>query len=78
MKWQSAPELKRSVKSLPLPLDLRQTGILFNRRVLDKSGAAWEGDGVSPVDAPLSDSMTRVAVNSWDGAAIAHSFLDPS
>lgn len=77
VEWQAAPQLPwAGFGGLdPHPTD---RGIQYKGPLLERSGPKWTGVGNGPVRTQLSLSLTRAAVNSWDGFDITYSFLDPT
>ena len=76
--WDDAPVLPWSVASLRPPKNFAERAVQYKGRFLERSGSNWAGEGDGAFDASLSKSMTRAAVNSWDGISIVNSVLDPA
>jgi len=77
--WQSALPLSRATEGNYLPKDPEDRGIrVGGGPLLEKSGPRWAGVGEGPVKASMSWTMSRAAVNSWDGYDITYSILDPT
>jgi hypothetical protein len=64
--WESAAPLKRAdVRWAPSRVGER--GVQDKGKLFEKSGPSWMGKYGQPVDAHVSASGGRIAVNSWEG-----------
>jgi hypothetical protein len=77
--WQAAIPLAGSGRGKGIFPTEGQRGVAYRGPLLVRSGPKWMGiGGGSLPETLLSASLSRAAVNSWDGYDVVHSALDPS